>query len=454
MKALIKFVSVITLTAALFTSIPFSVSADGYDHTIVKDIAGFDTQTSASGIYIYPNDSKESRVIKADKYNFKSCRLLIFDADGLLIEAGNDIYPNTPTVTGSPQLSVTVPAGGFLVAFYPSASSELNACYTTAMEGAMLYNATMAVTYEVHAKIDRATNKLTVEYNDPSPASKDAVKYLFVGNSSTYFNGIPIKYKALCKAEGIEIVADYCTFGSANLGEFADETHERGRALRNKLKNTKYDYVVVQNMNGSTYEESKAALDIITPLIKENGAELLLYMRYSCSKDASLRTEQAHTHNINYTKLGTDFNAKVSPAADAFIICTDKYPDINLYADDNGHHSAEGSYLIACTLFYTFTGKSPVGNSYAANLDPDTVKKLQECAVIACEYGYDYENTGDGYPTLPKEESIPEETAQVSTETQESQSSEGESNTIWIVLGIVIAIAVIAAAILIIKRKS
>ena len=156
------------------------------------------------------------------------------------------------------------------------------------------------------------------------------------------------------------------------------------------MNNTAFDYVVLQDGGTADYSDSKPTMSVLLPLIEENGAEALLYMRYSSNSVPANRFESAKKHYINYTRLSREHGLTVSPAASAFLICTDKYPEINLYADDNSHHSKEGSYLIACTMLMSYLGVDPVGVEYDAQLGTDVARKLQECAKEACVNGYDY----------------------------------------------------------------
>lgn len=384
-------IMVLSFVSIFASAVPCFMAAAASKHEYTFDVAGFDTDTTAGSICVYPNESSAKRVIGSVEYGgFRDAKLLVFDKEGRLIEAGGNLYANSSGVTGSPQLSVTVPAGGFLVAFRDGAPSGLRNCYDAAMEGAMLYNATMSVIYEVYGSYDKNAKKLTIRYDDPAEPSENAKKFLFVGNSATYFNGTPIKFKGLCQAAGIEVDVDYCTFGSAYLSEFADENHERGKALRHKLRSKKYDYIVLQDAGSATYYTTNAALNAILPLIEENGATPLLYMRYSADSNPSNRYNGAVTHYRSYTRISQERGIVCAPVAVAFLYCTDEYPNINLYADDNSHHSKEGSYLAACTFLYQFFGVSPIGNSYQAQLDDDVAEALQKCAVKACDEKFEY----------------------------------------------------------------
>ncbi|MBE6692844.1 MAG: hypothetical protein E7586_05955 [Ruminococcaceae bacterium] len=400
-----KFVALAVITALLssllITAIPFSVSA--YDNSNTYTITGFDTTPPSSthgSIYVYPNTGSTTRVIKASDYAFKNSKLFIFNASGKLIEAGENIFPNSDTVTGSPQLTVNVPAGGFMVAFGANATGLVN-CYNAAMEGAMLYNATMSVIYDVRGSYNKSTNKLTIEYNNTKAPSANAKKFMFVGNSTTYFNGIPIKFKGIAQAAGIEIDVTYCTKGSSYLSYYADATDECGIKIRNLLNQKKFDYVVLQDAGKAVYSQSKPAMDVLMPLIRANGATAVLYKRYASETNQEERLVHAKIHHENYTQLAEDFNIDmVAPVADAYLICDLKYPEINLYADDNAHHSKEGSYLAALVWAITYLGIDINSNSYTADLPEDTVEALKECAVLACEVGYFDAPALDSYENL------------------------------------------------------
>lgn len=387
MKRILKFSLLIFLSLAMLASVIPAVSAKSYENKIVVKISGVDAKTDSGYFFVYPNKTDSVRKIKADEYNFRNVRIFVFDKDGMLIEAGENMFANSATQSGSIQEYLSVPAGGFALAFKSGGSPELNKCYSAVIENAMLYNSTISVIQEVKGSYN--DTNVTIEY-DTLKKSATAKKYLFVGNSATYVNGTPIKFKGLALAAGLDVDVAYSTVGSSYLSEFANENHSNGITLRRKLKEAKYDYVVLQDAGSCVYYNTKPAVEKLLPLIKENGAEALLYMRYSASSSAQGRIEGAKQHYDNYSKISEEFDIPYAPAALAYAICTEKYPEINLYSDDNSHHSKEGSYLIACTMLMSYLGKDPRGNTYDAQLG-DIAAKLQECAYIACTEGYDFE---------------------------------------------------------------
>ena len=81
-----------------------------------------------------------------------------------------------------------------------------------------------------------------------------------------------------------------------------------------------------------------------------------------------------------YTTAGNANDALVIPAGLAFAKAIAKRPDIELYQPDKRHPSLLGTYLAACTVYAATMKKSPVGNAYAAGIDPALAGFLQGTA--------------------------------------------------------------------------
>ena len=367
--------------ALLFILIPlFCTPGTATPEVFTFDITDYDAKTIGGGVVIY-RAGDTAKTVSASDHELGSAMLLTFDQSGRLYEAGSSILPTTSDYYGA-QTSFTVPAGGFTVAFDSRSPGGLGTLYNKVMDGIMIYNATVSVTYDMTAKLDEAAGKLSLTCGDPATDKEETKRYLFVGNSTTYFNGNPIKFEALCRAAGLDVKAEYCTFGSAYLSEFASETHERGKAFRQKLAERKYDYIVFQDAAKASYAQSDEALSVLIPLARENGATPLLYMRYSTTVQGA-----AKFYNT-YTRLAEKYEAATCKTAVAFAYCMEDHPEIILIAEDGGHHSKEGSYLAACTWLYSFGGIDPRGNTYTAGLDAETVSALQNEAyrAVAEEY--------------------------------------------------------------------
>jgi len=70
------------------------------------------------------------------------------------------------------------------------------------------------------------------------------------------------------------------------------------------------------------------------------------------------------------------------PAGQAFLYINQNFPNINLYTEDLRHPSKEGTYLAALMIFSSLSNKSPVGNNYIMDLDPEVARILQKAAWI------------------------------------------------------------------------
>lgn len=337
---------------------------------------------STGGVTVYRNPNETPRLIAAEEYGFRHSSLLVFDRTGLLNGLGGDLVANTDNVKGSPQTHVSIPAGGLLVAFGQDADPVLRGTFRELLGDAMLYNATMTADREFYVREDK--DGLTFTLPDEPETPKDAKRFLFVGNSSTYFNGTPLKFRALARNAGIPVTVRYCTEGSAYLHEFADPEHARGKKLRSILGEERFDYVVLQEAQKFDLPDTDRAIRTILPLIEKNGALPLFYARYAASDDPADPQKGNRRQEKAYEMLKERFLIPYAPAATAYRICGEKYPELGLYADDGSHHSALGSYLIAATWLEAFLGVSPVGNPYTAFLDGETVRKLQACAHEAC----------------------------------------------------------------------
>ncbi len=336
---------------------------------------------AGEGVTLYTG-GEQPRVLATKEYNFVKCKVMIFGSDGILREAGGELWGNADGKLGSPQVAITIPPHGFAVAFGNVGNEEIRACFDFAMEGAMLYNATMVMHRRVEGRVEGDT--LELSYEEEIPVTPGALKFLFIGNSCTYFHGVPLKFRALCKEAGLAVDVTYCTRGSAYLHQFADPDHEYHKMFNQRLSEKRYDFAVFQDAGAATEQDMEEALAFLLPLIDGNGARSFLYMRCAPSAEEGKMQEQTAALSAGYRGAGKKFRLPVASAAEAFARCREKYPEIELYADDRSHHSGEGSYLAACCMAETFLGIDTRGNTYDAYFGAEVAGKLQEIAHEVC----------------------------------------------------------------------
>ena len=111
-------------------------------------------------------------------------------------------------------------------------------------------------------------------------------------------------------------------------------------------------------------------------IVRAKGTKPVFFMSWAYADKPEMTAQLAEA----YTVAGNANNALVIPAGLAFAKAIGKQPEINLYAPDKRHPSAAGTYLASCVVFAALTGRSPVGNSYLANIDAQTATVLQNVA--------------------------------------------------------------------------
>ena len=127
------------------------------------------------------------------------------------------------------------------------------------------------------------------------------------------------------------------------------------------------------------HEYAKKQSDIV----RKHGA-IPTFMMTWAYKDKPEMTQQLADA---YTTAGNDNDALVIPAGLAFAKAIGKRPDLEFYQKDKRHPTAIGTYLAAATAYASIYKKSPVGNSYTADIDAETAKFLQTVAwETAAEY--------------------------------------------------------------------
>jgi hypothetical protein len=132
----------------------------------------------------------------------------------------------------------------------------------------------------------------------------------------------------------------------------------------------------------SFHETVKKDADILLG----QGIQPILFMSWAY-KDKPEMTQQLVEQ---YTLAGNNNHALVIPAGLAFARAIASRPGLELYQPDLRHPSLAGTYLAANTVFASVTGKSPVGNTYTAGLEPELAAFLQQTAwdTVKAYYGH------------------------------------------------------------------
>lgn len=181
---------------------------------------------------------------------------------------------------------------------------------------------------------------------------------LFVGNSLTYWNGMPSLVRRLARADPgapTLFVAQYTAPGW-DLTRAAK--HE---GLRDLLDEVGWDTVVLQEKSDVRQPQYEA----LHERIAARGAQTVLFGLWGAATDADAADRAAY------------LPATVAPVGVAVEAARDD-PDVG--DDGTGHPNEAGSFLIACVFYATLTGRDPHQSLYSGGLDPDTSRRLKDVA--------------------------------------------------------------------------
>lgn len=195
--------------------------------------------------------------------------------------------------------------------------------------------------------------------------SQPTLRVLFIGNSYTYFNNLGDMVAGIAAvATGPRIEPALAVRGGQTLQWHLDN----GPAMAT-LKTGTWDYVVLQehSMLGVATLDGKpviadpsafhAAVREWARRIRSVGAKPILFMTWA--RRGAL-PEQAKLSEA-YVTIGRELNIGVAPVGEAWSAARTKWLSLDLHIFDESHPTPAGSYLAACVVFATLTGRDPKG---------------------------------------------------------------------------------------------
>jgi hypothetical protein len=201
--------------------------------------------------------------------------------------------------------------------------------------------------------------------SDPvvSPTSSKTYKLLFVGNSFTFYNsGVDYHLQQMLEADKSSDPTTY-TIQKIAVSSYTLQDHYNDSLTIRKIRSDKWDKVVLQEQSTRPMTNRDLFLQYATLLdakIKKESASTVLYMTWP---------EKATPTDINslssaYLYVGQQIKAPVVPVGLVWEYVVNNYPQLNLYYTDDKHPALTGTFLIACTFYFSLFNKNPVINSY------------------------------------------------------------------------------------------
>lgn len=200
---------------------------------------------------------------------------------------------------------------------------------------------------------------LPVAVSAQRPAASAPMRVLFIGNSYTYVNDLPMVIADLAAAahEARPFSPEVVLVGGATL-----EGHIAGRDALPAIARGGWDVIVLQEQStrpitdpGKMWRDVKTLADAA----KKVNARLVLYETWA--REAAPATQDSLTHV--YRKAAADEGATVAPVGEvwaAFRAAEGSVPSgahSTLFRDDGSHPSPIGTYVAATVLYETLYGK-------------------------------------------------------------------------------------------------
>lgn len=202
-------------------------------------------------------------------------------------------------------------------------------------------------------------------------AAEPPTRVLFIGNSLTYWNDLPLLVEAMAAAKGLSLSAEAVTRADASL-----EDHW-GNAIRGVIHKGGFKWVVLQQ-GPSSLPESRANLREWTRRFAEEirgaGATPALYMVWPDRSRRGFFLQVIESYRL----ANEDAKGVLLPAGEAWLAAWRLDSGLDLYSPDNLHPSRLGTYAAAATILSGLTGVSPIGLPHRLKLRNGDDYKVDE----------------------------------------------------------------------------
>ncbi len=175
---------------------------------------------------------------------------------------------------------------------------------------------------------------------------KNSLNIIFIGNSHTYFNDMPLMVQRRAEEAGFNCRVVMIAHGGWYLAQHVEEPDVRFNILFGG-----YDYVVLQEHAhpfGSVEKFRDAAVQL-NAWIREAGSTPVVY---ECWARKAEPEEQA-VMNEAHRQIAEEIGALIAPVGENWWKYQESYPELDMYYKDGAHASAAGSDFAAKYIWQT-----------------------------------------------------------------------------------------------------
>ncbi|MGH9549977.1 MAG: DUF4886 domain-containing protein [Terriglobales bacterium] len=190
---------------------------------------------------------------------------------------------------------------------------------------------------------------------DSESNATDATRILFIGNSFTYANQLPLVLGTMVFTHNMDAKLKITEVSG---GGMTLEQHWReGDAARAISANPPWTYVVLQEQSLRPIVNSDKMFQYVqgfAGLIRGARSRTVLFLTWA---DSQKPDDQDHLTQ-SYRQAASQTGAILVPVGEAFRAARNEIPGIQLFSD--GHHPSQtGTYLAACVFYAKLFGLNP-----------------------------------------------------------------------------------------------
>jgi hypothetical protein len=218
------------------------------------------------------------------------------------------------------------------------------------------------------------------------PEDPRCIRVLFIGNSYTSVNDLPGTFARLARSGGLHVETSMIAPGGAFLADHAANPDVAAAASGHR-----WTAVVLQEQSelpaapGALETRILPAAEALVRSAGTGGARPFLLETWAHRDgwpDGHLdRAAMQAAIDTTYRDLAARVGAMVVPVGEAWARLIRRAPAIDPWQADGSHPSTAGTYLAACVLYVTLTGRSPVGLAEPGGLAAADAATLQRIAI-------------------------------------------------------------------------
>ncbi|MBQ9251392.1 MAG: SGNH/GDSL hydrolase family protein [Clostridia bacterium] len=171
-------------------------------------------------------------------------------------------------------------------------------------------------------------------------AKQKKLRILFIGNSHTYYNDMPVMVQRRAVEEGYDCDVTMIAHGGWFLSQHVEEPDVRFNILYGG-----YDYVVLQE-HAHPFGPEERFMDAavtLNKLIREAGSTPVIYECWAKKNEPEKQGYMTEVHK----RVAEAIGALRAPVGENWWSYKNSWPDLEMYAEDGAHASEAGSDFAA-----------------------------------------------------------------------------------------------------------